>query len=102
MTVLMQFSLIMLLAFVVQLWSAFVLSKLWAWFVVAVFSAAPPLSTLHVCGLLLIANLFSRPNTTKADVETDYVVGLKLLGSRACTALIALGFGAAVHRMMSQ
>ncbi len=67
------------------LWSGFVLSILWGWFLVPL--GVPAIGTAHAIGIAVVMGMFHR-NNAKRDDEGFAYIGLALIGP-----LLALGVG---------
>jgi hypothetical protein len=83
------------------IWSGWVLSVLWGWFMVTTFSA-PAISIVEAIGLSIIVGLFTQHLASKADVRDED--GIKLIRSlfiRAFTLpLVSLGVGWIVYQFI--
>jgi len=97
----MTFVLILLFGLVISLWNSFVISKLWAWFVVTAFTTAPRLAALQIYGLLLVFDVIKfKPDTKDEKREDVYKRAVSSVIQNALYALVCLGLGALVHKMM--
>ncbi len=81
----------------VVLWSGFVASVLWGWFVVPTLGA-PAIGAVAAAGLILLLG-FMHPQPTKDDDENKYPVTFMMV-KRAFSALIVLGLGALFNLFM--
>lgn len=89
-------------SFVVSLWQAFVLSKIWVWFVVTSFSSAPRFGVMRLYGLCLVIEMFRfRADTSKADTDDEWKRRVwSSIGQRLMYPLVTLGFGWVAHAIM--
>lgn len=55
-----------------SLWSGFVISKLWAWFIVPTF-AVPPLSIIAAIGVFLVVSAFHPSKFKKAKKDDEQI-----------------------------
>ena len=85
-----EFMAILLAAFIGTVINSFVLTKLWAWFIVPIFELNP-LRLIEAMGILLIVT-FITPKNTKKDGETWEKV-LESFIFTITLALMTLGMG---------
>lgn len=80
-------------------WYGYVLSVLWAWFVVPAFEA-PPLSIPYAIGIALLVGMFTRSLARSTDVKKHQSATtrfFKALGESFLGPLLTLGIGAIVR-----
>ncbi len=103
---------ITIVPFVVGLWDAFVVAKMWNWFAAAPFSIAQ-MTTLQAYGLVMMISVLrhkptppsdSTPMNTVAERQAVLQRALRAvvrgMWDRSCASLTALGIAALVHMWM--
>jgi hypothetical protein len=89
------------IAFIVgPIWSGYVLSVLWSWFVVPSLHA-PAISVAVAIGFALVVRFLAPTSSSESDDDKTFAghVGT-VLGYSLLYPAVALGFGAVVHMFM--
>ena len=87
---------------ITSLWYGYVLSILWAWFVVPAFHVAP-LSILLAIGVSIVVRMFTSSYTESNDKKDEDKAGQRMFGSifyALLYPLFALAFGAIIHAFL--
>jgi hypothetical protein len=90
--------LVLLMVVPLSMWHGFVLTKVWAWFVVPL--GVVPIGMWHACGLVLLIGWLTKDGTQSGEGKSQSERLLEVLGKGILAPLIALGIGAAYHAGM--
>lgn len=79
-------------------WSGFVLSVLWGYFIVPI--GAAPIATAHAAGLLALVH-FLRPHERSDDGESMFDALVRTIPRVTLRPLVLWGIGAVLHAWMT-
>lgn len=77
------------------MWKAFVMVKLWSWFLIP--AGAPRLGFVTAMGITLLVGLLTPITKVSDDKDVTVAWAVKVVGLGIMGPLMALGFGWALH-----